>query len=139
MLPTGHFSPNPWPLLGLACVCSCSATKRLAHRSFSTKRLTSAIKKKKQKTKQNLIPTCTCRPTCYVPPWLHAHTLTHAGLLNTPTLPIPSPRVTGVITIPFFSQRQARKDDRNCVRSQKTGLNWFRRGKKLSCVFFSCL
>lgn len=33
----------------------------------------------------------------------------------------------------FFSQQQARKDDRTCVRGQGTGLNWFR-GKKWSCV-----
>lgn len=58
-----------------------------------------------------------------------AHECTHQ------TLPILGPQVTGVITTLFFPNWQARKADRTCVCSQKTGLNWFG-GGELSCVSF---
>ena len=133
-------SPHPWPLLGLTCVCSWSATKRLAHRSFSTKSLTSGIKKKKKKKHWfPPISTCTCRPACHVPPWLHAHTLTHAGLLNTPTLPIPSPRVTGVITIPFFPNGKPGKMIGTMYVAKRLASTGSEGEKNWVVYFFSCL
>ena len=117
--------------------CSWSATKRLAHRSFSTKSLTSGIKKKKKK--KTLIPTnfylhMQARLPCpALAPCTHSHTCWSPKHTNSSN---PQPSGYWRYHNSFFSQRQARKDDRNYVCSQKTGLNWFRRGKKLSCVFF---
>lgn len=139
MLPTRALFPHPWPLLSLVCVLSFSATNRLAHRSFPTRSLTSAIKKNNKISFLWISYMHTqAHSPCPAPALrMRSHTLvfcTHQ------TLRILGPQVTGVITT-LFSQWQARKDDRTCVCSQKTGLNWFRAGKIELCVFFffSCL
>lgn len=74
--------------------------------------------------------------TFYVPPWLHAHSHTRWSSKHTNSS---NPQPSGYWRYhnSFFSQRQARKDDRNCTcKPQKTGLNWFRRGKNWVVYFF---
>lgn len=138
----GRFFHHPWPFLGLAGVLSFQGTNSLVHRSFPTRSFNFSHykKEKKKRIRSHRLPTCSQARTPR-PCSAHVCRSARARTRCSPEHPEPFPFPSGALGLLalsqlFFSQWQARKDDRTCVCSQKTGLNWFRGEKIELCVFF---
>lgn len=139
VLPTGPLFLHPIASPGPCWCVIFLSHQQIPSQVFSNKEFNfSHLKKKKKKISFHRFPTCTRRPTCQALPQLRA-CAHNAGLLCTPNPSDPGPSGYWRYHNSFFSQWQARKDDRTCVCSQKTGLNWFRGEKIELCVFFFSL
>lgn len=141
VLPTGHFFP---PLLAFPGPCLYMIS--LSHQQISSQVLSNEefnCSHLKKWVPTDFLPAHAGPPAMPLSGSAHRYSGTCTHTLWSPEHTNPSdPQPLGYWRYhnSFFSQRQARKDDRNCVCSQKTSLNWFR-GKKIElCMcFFSCL